>query len=186
MFGVFRGMFLQWSPQMEQSLPAKVMANLAQRPDFVALSEEILGLGEKLKLLVEKDEIKALCNHRDEVYQRRRQLMFDELQKWQKLQPRNILDTQASVMSLPSFFNRIRRLDAARDKLASLLFLQVPLRSEEGHSAIRNMIHLYKENLKVAYRPSLQPKNGHCPEATCALSMESFVIPPKSQLPLIR
>jgi hypothetical protein len=178
-------MSLQWSPQMEQSLPAKVMADLAQRPDFVALSEEILGLGEKLKLLVEEDEIKALCNRRNEVYQHRRQLMFYELQKWQKLQPR-IPNTQATVMSLPSWFNRIRRLDPARDKLASLLFLKVPLRSEEGRSAIRNMINLYKENPKVAYRPSLQPKNGHCPEATCALLMESFVIPPKTQLPLIQ
>ena len=155
MFEVFRGMSLQWSPQMEQSLPAKVMADLAQRTDFVALSEEIMDLGEKLKLLVEEDEIKALCNNRDEAYQRRRQLMSNELQKWQKLQPRNILETQASVMSLPSFFNRVRRLDSPRDELASLLFLQVPLRSKEGRTAIRNMIRLYQENPKVAYRPSL-------------------------------
>lgn len=111
MFEIFRGMSLQWSPQMEQSLPAKVMADLAQRTDFVALSEESTSLGGKLKPLVKEDEIKALCNHRDEVYQRRRQLMSDELQKWQRLQPRNILDKQASVMSLPSFFNRVRRLD---------------------------------------------------------------------------
>ncbi|KAG9242200.1 hypothetical protein BJ878DRAFT_544482 [Calycina marina] len=177
MFEVFRGMSLQWSPQMEQSLPAKVTADLAQRTDFVALSEELMELGEKLKLVVEEDEIKALCDHRDEVYQRRRQLMADELQKWRKLQSRNILDTQASVMSLPSFFDRVRRLDSPRDELASLLFLQVPLRSTAGRSAIRNMIRMYQENPKVAYRPSLRPENGRCSEETCAVSMETFVIP---------
>ena len=66
-FEAFRGMSLQWSPQMEQSLPAKLRVNLAQRPDFVKLSEEILELGEKLKGLTVKGEIKALCSCRDKV-----------------------------------------------------------------------------------------------------------------------
>ena len=68
-FEAFRGMSLQWFPQMEHSLPAKVQADLAQRADFIALSEEILGLSEKLKGLTVKDEIKALYSRRDEVYQ---------------------------------------------------------------------------------------------------------------------
>lgn len=58
-------------------------------------------------------------------------------------------------MSRPSFFNRTRRLDPPRDRLALSLFLRVPLRSEEGRNALRDMIILYKENPKVAYRPSL-------------------------------
>lgn len=185
-FEAFRGMSLQWFPQMEQSLPAKVQADLAQRPDFVALSEEILGLGEKLKGLTVNDEIKALYSRRDEVYQQRRQLMSDELKKWQKLQSRNILNEKASVMSRPSFFNRIRRLDPPRDRLALSLFLRVPLRSEEGRNALRDMITLYKENPKVAYRPSLRPRNGRCPQAMCGRPMDTCALPPKSEMPLIR
>lgn len=49
-------------------MPAKVKADLAQRLDFVARSEEILGLNEKLKGLTVNDEIKALCSYRDEAY----------------------------------------------------------------------------------------------------------------------
>lgn len=86
-------------------------------------------------------------------------------------------------MSLPSYFNRVRHLDSSRDELALLLFLQVPLRSREGRSAIQNMIRIYQEIPKVAYRPSLRPENGRCPEATCSLLMESFVTLSKSQPP---
>jgi hypothetical protein len=45
---------------MEQSLLTKVQADLAQQPNFVVLSEEILDLGKKLKGLIMKDEIKDL------------------------------------------------------------------------------------------------------------------------------
>jgi hypothetical protein len=65
----------------------------------VALSEEILDLGEKLECLAAKEEVKVVCSRRDEVYQQKRQLMSDELKKWQKLQPRKITDEKASVLS---------------------------------------------------------------------------------------
>jgi len=161
-FETFRGMSLQWHPQMEQSLPAKVQDNLAQRPDFVALNEQIKDLGEELKGLTVGDEIRTARSRRDELYLQRRQLMSDELNKWQKLQSRKAMDDNFPVASRPSFFNRIRRLDPPRDRLASTLFLCVPLRSKEGRSALRNMIKLYKGNPKVTYRPSLRPSNGRC------------------------
>ena len=57
---------------MEQSLPAKVQDDLAQRPDFVALSNQIKDLGEELKGLTVKDQIKAARSRRDELYFKRR------------------------------------------------------------------------------------------------------------------
>jgi hypothetical protein len=78
-FEAFRGMSLQWHPQMEQSLPAKVQDDLAQRPDFIALSNKIKELGEKLKGPTSEDDIKNIHRHRDELYLKRRQLMSDEL-----------------------------------------------------------------------------------------------------------
>ena len=59
--------------------------------------------------------------------------MSEELSKWQQIQPRKIAsgteDEAPQVPSLPSYFNRIRRLDPPRDRLASSLFLNAPLRS---------------------------------------------------------
>ena len=77
--------------------------------------------------------------------------------------------------SLPSYFNRIRRLDPPRDRLASLLFLNLPLRTVQGRSALQDMITLCKENPPVAYRPSLRPEKGRCPVPQCARDMDRFV-----------
>jgi len=56
-------------------------------------------------------------------------LVSEELSKWQQIQPRKIAsnteDEAPQVASLPSYFNRIRRLDPPRDRLASLPFLNV-------------------------------------------------------------
>ena len=84
-------------------------------------------------------------------------------------------DEASQVASLPSYFNWIRRLDPPRDWLASLLFLNIPLRSMQGRSALQDMITLCKENPRVAYRPSLRPANGRCPVPQCARDMDRFV-----------
>jgi hypothetical protein len=162
---------------MEQSLPAKVEYDLAQRAGFVKLSEEIRGLSEKLKGVSLKDEIKTIRSRRDELYFQRSQLMSDELTKWQTLQSRKLTGNDCRVASKLTQFNRIRRLDQPRDRLASSLFLCVPLRSKEGRGALRDMITLYKDNPVVAYRPSLRPNNGRCPVAACDREMETFVFP---------
>lgn len=105
--------------------------------------------------------------------------MSEELSKWQQIQSRKIAsnteDEAPQVASLPNYFNRIRRLDPPRDRLASLLFLNVPLRSVQGRSALQDMITLCKENPRVAYRPSLRPENGRCPVPQCAKDMNRFV-----------
>ena len=105
--------------------------------------------------------------------------MSEELSKWQQIQPRKIvLDTEdeaPQVASLPSHFNRIRRLDPPRDRLESSLFLNASLRSAQGRSALQDMITLCEENPRVAYRPSWRPENGRCPVPQCAREMDRFV-----------
>src|SRR5947207_14325149 len=44
---VFRGLSLHHHPQLLQSLPAKLQADLERRPDFVALNSEIESLSAK-------------------------------------------------------------------------------------------------------------------------------------------
>ena len=101
--------------------------------------------------------------------------MSEELNKWQKKQPRKIkpnTESEASaVASLPSYFSRMRRLDPLRDWLASLLFLEMPLSSLDGQRAREDMIILCKENHPVAHPPSLRPEAGRCPARSCAQKM---------------
>ena len=156
----FRGLSLQHHPQMLQSLPAKVEANPKERADFVALSEEIESLGEKIRQLTLSHDGQRVQARREELYWQKRQMVSEELSKWQEIQSRKVnKDTEAGaspVASLPSFFNRVRRLDPPRDRL------DVPLRSPEGRAALQDMITLCKENPKMAYRSSLRPEIGRC------------------------
>ena len=130
-------------------------------------------------LEVEAQQIRA---RREKLYWRKRQLISQELNKWQQIQPRqitlNMEDEAPQVASLPSYFSRTRRLDPPRDRLAFSLFLNVPLRSEHGRSALQDMITLCEKNPRVAYRPCLQPENGHCPVTQCARDMNRFVYLP--------
>ena len=175
----FRGLSLHHHPQLLQSLPAKVEANLDDCADFVSINKEIEMLGEKLRGITLEDEAQPARARREELYWRKRQLVSEELSKWQQIQPRKIAsnteDEAPQVASLPSYFNQIRRLDPPRDRLASVLFLNVPLRSVQGRGALQDMITLCKENPRVAYRPSLRPENGRCPVPQCARDMDRFV-----------
>ena len=161
---------------MLQSLPAKVEADLEMREDFIAIEQEIEALRKKLRRVSTKDESQSDRARREELYWRKRQLVSEELNKWQKTQSRKITadtDSEAPIVaSLPNYFNRIRRLDPPRDRLASLLFVEAPLRSIEGRRALEDMISLCRENPQVAYRPSLRPKDGRCPVSGCAREMD--------------
>ncbi|KAL8936221.1 MAG: hypothetical protein Q9216_005048 [Gyalolechia sp. 2 TL-2023] len=154
----FRGLSLHHHPQLLQSLPAKVEADLDNRSDFVSINKEIEMLGEKVRGFTTEVGVQPARARREELYWRKRQIVSEEL-----------------FASLSSYFNRIRRLDPPRDRLASLLFLNVPLRSAQGRSALQDMITLCKENPRVAYRPSLRPANGRCPVPQCARDMDRFV-----------
>ncbi|KAI9776699.1 MAG: hypothetical protein M1839_009426 [Geoglossum umbratile] len=171
---IFRGLSLHHHPQLFQSLPAKLQADLESRPDFVALNNEIESLSAKA---ITDDEQRRAQERRSELYWQRRQLLVTELRKCQKNQPLNLALAHEtdSFTCPPTYFDRVRFLDPPRDRLASSLFLNIPLRSEGGRVSLRDLIALCKENPEVGYRPSLQPKMGHCPVAECGLRMDRFV-----------
>jgi hypothetical protein len=172
-FEAFRGLSLHHYPQLPQSLPAKVRDDLEHRDDFIALNKEIAALGENLRLVTTAAEGKQANARRKELYWERRHLILNELSKWQQIQLNTAkADRSAPVAALPGYFNRIRRLDPPRDRLAHTLFIDIPLRSDEGRSALHDFVTLCRENPKVAYRPSLQPKEGRCPVPTCAKEMD--------------
>lgn len=164
-----RGRTLRWYPQLNQTLPAKVQDNLDGRPDVVAINRELEALAKELDGDETQNHQKVLAR-RDELYSQKRQLLAQELKNWQEIQPR---DSDAVPPAWrPSFFNRIRRLDPQRDRLASSLFLEIPLRSPEGCSVLCDMINLCQENPRVAYRPSLRPEDGRCP--VCSKEMDEY------------
>lgn len=136
----FRGLSLHYHPQLLQSLPAKVEADLDNCSDFISINKEIEVLGEKLRGITTEDEAQPARARREELYWRKRQIVSEELSKWQQIQPRKIAsdteDEAPQVASLPSHFNRIRPLDPPRDRLESSLFLNAPLRSAQDRSAL--------------------------------------------------
>ncbi|KAI9859031.1 MAG: hypothetical protein M1813_007159 [Trichoglossum hirsutum] len=133
---VFRRLSLHYHPQLLQSLPAKLQADLKSRPDFVALNSEIESLSVKAMAATTDDEQRQAQDHRNELYWRRRQLVAAELSECQKNQRLNLTSNSAdrmdSIRRLLTYFKRVCHLDPPRDRLASSLFLNSPLRSEEG------------------------------------------------------
>jgi len=117
-----------------------VKANLNNCVDFVFINKKIKILGKKLRSITLEDEAQLARARREKLYWRKRQLVFEKLSKWQQIQSRKIASNTkneaSQVASLPSYFNRIRRLNSPRDRLASLLFLNVLLRSEQDRNAL--------------------------------------------------
>ena len=175
----FRGLSLHYHPQMLQSLQAKVEADLESRVGFANLNKEIDMLGKKLQGVIIDMQSQKDRARREELYWKKRQLVSEELSKWQEIQTHkatvNAENDASPVASRPSYFNRVRRLDPPRDRLASSLFLHVSLRSPQGRTALQDMITLCTDNPPVAYRASLRPKDGRCPVARCARKMERYV-----------
>ena len=52
----FRGLSLHYYPQLLQSLPAKVEADLDNYSEFISVNQEIEMLGEKLRAIKREDE----------------------------------------------------------------------------------------------------------------------------------
>jgi hypothetical protein len=62
-----------------------------------------------------------------------------------------------------------------RDRLASSLFLVVPLRSAEGRNVLCDMIALCRQDTEVASRPGLEPEKYRCLIIDYDLKLDRFV-----------
>src|SRR5437773_4866447 len=65
---IFRGLSLHHHPQLLQSLPAKLQADLERRPDFVALNSEIESLSAKAMAATTDNERQQAQGRRNELY----------------------------------------------------------------------------------------------------------------------
>jgi hypothetical protein len=157
-----------------QSLPAKRQYDLESRADFVQITKELDDLHAEKEKTVTSESLQALEFRQRDLYRQKRQLVDTELRSWQEDQswlPGTTQDVDGKSM----YFDRVRKLDPPRDRLATHLFLDVPLRSEIGGIVIQDMIQLCKGAPEVAYRPSCMPKEGRCPVNDCAKEMERWV-----------
>ncbi|KAL2037958.1 hypothetical protein N7G274_009177 [Stereocaulon virgatum] len=64
----FRGLSLHHYPQLLQSLPAKVEANLDNCADFVSINKGVEILGEKLRGITLEDKAQPARARREELY----------------------------------------------------------------------------------------------------------------------
>ncbi|RHZ51665.1 uncharacterized protein CDV56_103977 [Aspergillus thermomutatus] len=174
----FRGLSLTYHPQMLRSLPAKVEADLQERSVFVTIDQEIKSLGEKIRALGSEREDRQERTRREELYWQKRQIMSEELSRWQEIQTRKVPSDpdgeDCAVAARSSWFHRVRWLDPPRDRLADILLVDSPLRSPQGREALECMITLCRENPTVAYRPSLRPTGGCCVISACAMKLDSL------------
>ena len=175
----FRGLSLHYYSQLLRSLPARVEADLDNCSEFISVNKEIEMLEKKFRGIKTEDKAQPARARRKKLYWRKRQLVAEELSKWQQIQLYKIasdtVDKAPQVASLLSYFNRIRRFDPPRNRLASSLFLNAPLRSVQGRSALQDIITLCEENPRVAYRPNSRPENGYCPVPQYARDIDRFV-----------
>lgn len=112
--------------------------------ELVLINKKIMVLGGGFRAITLEGEAQQIRARREELYWQKRQLMSEGFNKWQQIQPRKLTlkmeDEAPQIANLSSYFNRIRRLDPPRDRLAFSLFLNVPLRSVQCHSALQDII----------------------------------------------
>jgi hypothetical protein len=169
----FRSASIKRNPDIHHSLPTKELDELRQRRDFVDLSEQMENLSSQLKAAVTDEARKKLSTQRRHVYHQQEKLISAELANYRRAQ-RQLRTTQCEEDDQGewhrSYFDRVvRHMVPERDRLSHTLTLSVPLRSEEGISALRDLITLRKNDSQVAYQEVLRPIEGRCPVSTCGL-----------------
>lgn len=153
-----------------QSLSAKRLRELELREDFVAINRELESLGTASSAST-ADEV-GIQARRQDLYWKKRQLINEEIKEQRKQQSWRPDSSESCANSRASYFDRVRKLDPPRDRLATNLFLDVPLRSEVGRSVLDDMISLCKGAPEVAYRPGMFPEGGCCPVSSCGIPIE--------------
>jgi hypothetical protein len=168
----FRAASMKRNPDLQHSLPAKNLDELKQRRDFVDLCEQIENLSLQVNASIIEKGRKELQTQRRHVYKQRQKLISAELANYRRTQLR-LCTTQCEESDQGewhrSYFDRVvRHMVPERDRLSRTLTLSAPLRSEEGISALRDLIALRTNDSRVAYQEVLQPIEGCCPVPTCS------------------
>jgi hypothetical protein len=172
----FRSASMKRNPDLQRSLPAKMLAELEDRADYIAFSEGINNLSSQIKTAVKEEERKALKIQQDDLYYQRRKLREQELGTYQSSQQR-VYKAQDHVLDgadwRRGYFNRVvLHMVPERARLAQILSLQVPLRSPQGILAFQDLIALLTSDSRVAYQDVLRPIKGQCAAPSCSISIE--------------
>lgn len=152
-------MTLSRNPELWQALPAKKQDELENSPEFIAIEE---GL-EVLSLKPTDNSIAR--DRRKKLRAQKRKLVSEELRKFQKLQLRKLFSkTDKSDLKdhQRTRFPRVCDLMSVRRRLTSDLFDAVSIRSNRGRAVLNNMIELYRQEIEVAFCPSLEPEKCYC------------------------
>ena len=175
----FRDLSLHYHSQMLQSLSTKVEIDFESRVDFINLNKKIDMLDKKLQKIIINMQSQKNRARREELYWKKRQLVSEEFSKWQKIQTHKVIvktkNDASSIASRSSYFNRVRRLNSSRDRLAFSLFFHVFLRSSQDQTTFQDMITLCTNNSSVTYRSNLRSRNDCCFVTRCAWKMKRYI-----------
>jgi hypothetical protein len=159
-----RGMGLYRNVQLWQSLPAKAEFEFQERSDILALDETMGNLSLKLSKASSTQEKNQIRLDQHRAYNEKKRLYLEELKRLRELQPNKPKSASSDPNGLheESLFHYRRRVMPERDYLATVLSQRIELRSSEGRRVIEALESLCTSKDSVAYRSSLQPKDGKC------------------------
>jgi hypothetical protein len=163
------------NPELFLSLPAKAQADLRERSDYAAITQEIEDLSLKMSAAKTQATISELKSRRNQLFKRRRKLEKEELDRVRAGQDRIHPSEREGPFHIDqhrSMFDRVRHLMEERSRLSNTLFCVAPLQSAEGTSAVEDLTALLKDSCQVAYQPLFRPRHGRFPVAGCDLELE--------------
>lgn len=158
----FRSATMRLNPGMVQQLPSKVQSEIETRGDFVAMTEQICRLNEAIRDASNAELRQGLIKQRQKIYGKRQKAVRAELRKYQEGQPLVYDNFNDRGDWTREQFCRIEHMIPERRRLAKSLLMTVPLRSQEGRSALQDLVSLRQNDCSVAYQDVLRPVDGRC------------------------
>ncbi|EXA32207.1 hypothetical protein FOVG_16578 [Fusarium oxysporum f. sp. pisi HDV247] len=163
----FRSATMRRNPDLQFSLPARVLEDLQTSHAYASLTEKIRSINLEFNDSLSEERLANLKAQRKTDYEERRTLEREKLQKFQQSQRlvyENHLGEHEQGNWRRTYFNRIRHvLPKERLRLSQTLPLRLWPRSPEWISALEDLIALRTKDHRVAYQDVLQPINGRCP-----------------------
>ncbi len=152
----FRSASMRRNLDLRHSLPTKNLDELKHRQGFIALCEQIENLSVEITAAIPEEVRKELKAQRRHIYDRRQKLIDEELENCRSIQ-RRVYTTKCEAddqgeWRRSCFGRAVRHMVPERDRLVRTLPLAVPLRSQEGISALQDLIALRTNDLALCTR----------------------------------
>jgi len=173
----FRSATMRRNPNLPLSLPTEMLEILRENPMYESLTKSIYQTKWQIKTADTIGTCAKLRNQMDKLYHQRRKLR-DQLLKEHQLNQRMVYSTRSEVPTEMDwrrtyFHEVVRHMVPERARLAVSLQMAVPLRSDQGISALKDLSVLLTTDSTVAYQESLRPTQGKCATSSCKADMQS-------------